>query len=362
MNNILLTGATGVVGSAVLSELIKNPDNAIYLLTRAKNELNLTERLQSVYQFYCLEPNDQNLIPIIGDISQANLGMSREQLNALGKKINIVIHSAANVKMNQSIEQARLNALSGTQAIFEFAQNCENLQRIAYISTLGVNGKSKNILKENYPPEHVQYHNTYEQAKAESEFYIFDKWYNTLPVVIIRPSMVVGNSKTGAVYSKQIFYYLCQYLLKGDGSGFLPKLDNFFLDTIPVDYLGQFTAHISTDSSIKNAIFNACASYKDATSLQTIRSLLLESCGTERGETKKITTLPLSVYQGLIRFISLFSSQKTKNEIKQLSFFLEYLKNSPRFANEHYLGQCKLYNIDIQRPEEYLPIVLKNCL
>ena len=362
MNNILLTGGTGVVGSAVLSELVKDPDNVIYLLARAENEKNLIERLQGIYQFYGLDRNNPNLVPVAGDISKLDLGMSKEQHDRLIKKINIVIHSAANVKMNQSIEQARLNALTGTHSVFEFAQRCENIQRVTYISTLGVNGKSKSILQEVSPPQNIEYHNTYEQAKAEAEFYIFDKLYDALPVIIIRPSMVVGNSNTGAMFSRQIFYFLCQYLLKGDGLGFLPRLDSFFLDTIPVDYLGEFTAHISTDKSIKNAIFNACAGYRESTSLLDIRNLLLSLCESKERDVKRITMLPLPFYQRLIEFISFFLSKKSKSEIKQLSFFLEYLKNSPRFANERYVEQCQSFRMDIRSPKEYLPAILKNCV
>ena len=57
-------------------------------------------------------------------------------------------------------------------------------------------------------PEVRTFHNTYEQAKAEAEEYLYPFMADErLPITIHRPSMVVGDSMTGKAISFQVFYH-----------------------------------------------------------------------------------------------------------------------------------------------------------
>src|SRR6185503_1340820 len=81
------------------------------------------------------------------------------------------------------------------------------------------------------------FHNTYESSKAEAERLVLAAIDGGLPVTIHRPSMVVGDSRTGKAIRPQVFQFLAGFLAGGQTAGFVPKLTGVQLDTVPSDYV-----------------------------------------------------------------------------------------------------------------------------
>ncbi len=145
--------------------------------------------------------------------------------------------------MNLELEVARQHALGSAKNIVELALACEasgSLQKIEYVSTVGVAGRMPGILPESWITQPREFHNTYEQAKAEAEDYLREQIeQHNLPVTVHRPSMVVGDSKTGKIIHFQVFYYLCEFIAGRRTLGILPYFGDAVVDTVPVDYVAQ---------------------------------------------------------------------------------------------------------------------------
>lgn len=71
--------------------------------------------------------NFMKLIPVSGDISKENLGLSTADRQMLNEKVNIIIHLAANVKFNISLKVAILSNTRATRDICILAENTKNL-------------------------------------------------------------------------------------------------------------------------------------------------------------------------------------------------------------------------------------------
>ena len=71
--------------------------------------------------------NFKKLIPIVGDISQENLGLSAIDRQMLTKRVTIIIHSAANVKFNDNLKYAILTNTRSTRDICILAESMKNL-------------------------------------------------------------------------------------------------------------------------------------------------------------------------------------------------------------------------------------------
>jgi thioester reductase-like protein len=359
MDQALLTGATGVVGNALLHELLKRPVK-VYLLIRAANESELTSKLTQlrIENLQDLIPNQIEIVK--GDIALNNLGIQQEQYQRLTNCINIIIHSAANVSLNQPLELARKNALGGTKAMVDFAWRCNHLQHFNYLSTVGVNGTSKQILLEQEPPQGIQYHNTYEQAKAEAELFLFEHINKGLPCTVYRPSMIVGNSKTGEMYAKQVFYYICDFMKMGGIGRMLPDLSHFNLDTIPINCLADFVINSTFQKETIGKVFNVCAGYEQAINLKILFNLIEEVLSSRNMKIRKHITLPVGLMKSLLAILEAFSTKEISNKIKSVSYLLSYLKQSPQFSNEHYLAHVSKYGLEIPTPTQYLPRVVEN--
>ncbi len=142
IKNILLTGATGFMGSHILDNLMKNTRSNVYCLIRAKDNTDPQTRLLDVLRFYFGNKYDKlifkRIFVIEGDITDSNLGLSDYYYKELGQNINCVINSAAIVKHYGSSEIFNDTNIVGTQNIIDF---CNKFKcKLLHISTTSVSG------------------------------------------------------------------------------------------------------------------------------------------------------------------------------------------------------------------------------
>lgn len=111
----------------------------------------------------------QKIIFIAGDISQANIGVSSSDLEMLKENVNIVFHSAATVRFDQSIKDAvNLNTL-GSMRLWDLCSQMQNLWSIIHVSTAYTNPTLANVGEKIYP------------SKAAMDLYTFIKCAEALP-------------------------------------------------------------------------------------------------------------------------------------------------------------------------------------
>lgn len=97
----------------------------------------------------------KKLVFIAGDISKPNIGVSGANLELLMENVNIVFHSAATVRFDQSIKEAvNLNAL-GSKRLWDLCSDMKNLKSIIHISTAYSNPDLYTVDEVVYPPKSV---------------------------------------------------------------------------------------------------------------------------------------------------------------------------------------------------------------
>ena len=105
-----LTGATGVVGSAIVPRLLLDPDTRVMLLIRAKDEPALQTRMGELIRFWRDSgekvPSDR-IEAVRGDATLPQFGLAEKPYSALEHECTHVIHSAGTVRMNLSLDDAR---------------------------------------------------------------------------------------------------------------------------------------------------------------------------------------------------------------------------------------------------------------
>ena len=140
--NILLTGATGYLGSHILNDLMINTRCNVYCLIRAKNNTDPQTRLLDTLRFYFGPKYDKyifkRIFVIEGDITAPNFGLDDTYYQKIGESISCVINSAAIVKHYGNSQIFNATNVSGTQNIIDFCSkfNC----KLMHLSTLSVSG------------------------------------------------------------------------------------------------------------------------------------------------------------------------------------------------------------------------------
>lgn len=81
----------------------------------------------------------KKLIPIQGDVSEENLGISPADRAKLIDVINVVIHSAATLDFHESLKPTVNTNLLGTRRIMELSNQMKNLKAVVHVSSAYVN-------------------------------------------------------------------------------------------------------------------------------------------------------------------------------------------------------------------------------
>lgn len=209
-----LTGGVGFIGSNIASRLLCD-DVQLKLLIRKKRDENSEERVNNALRSVNSENiRYKDLYEVVdGDIKERNLLLDESICRKLENKIDEVWHCAAALSFDEmNAEETTAINIEGTKNVFDFA--CKiGARKFHFISTAYVCGDRKGKVFENELDCGQKFKNTYEKSKYEAEKLVkeYGKKYN-LQTTIYRPSIVLGDSKTGFTSNFMGYYYIARVL------------------------------------------------------------------------------------------------------------------------------------------------------
>jgi thioester reductase-like protein len=253
---ILLTGVSGFLGRHVLWNLLRRADTTakVYCLLRPEADMSAEQRLQAL-----LVPEGEPLAAeararchaVLGDIVDTDLLLDPPMRERLLGEVDRIIHCAATVKFNKALDKARRINVDGTRHVLRFAEALHargRLRRVDYFSTAFVAGNSARRAYEDRL-DAAQFNNTYEQTKWEAEQLVRDA-QQRLPITVYRPSIIVGDSKTGYTSNFRVLYWPLKVLASGLVI-VVPADRQGIVDVVPVDYVVEaFDALSRSERSI----------------------------------------------------------------------------------------------------------------
>lgn len=301
---IFLTGATGYLGSHILSELLQIPGLTTICLARAKTDAAAKQRLLQTMEKYKLlkgtveaikladkEDNASNpgtihssdektdeaydlgvdevlesrLIAVAGDFSKPLLGIDDLKFKSLALEIDSIIHCGAEVNLIKPYSSLKESNVLGTQEILRLATTNgfikTKVKPVHYISTNGIFP----VEAEAYPEKSSE-ENSIVHLKEDvdldkfspflTEGYAMTKWVaermctiaesRGLPVSILRPGNMAGSSITGLSNPDDLTYLLLQGILE---AGCAPIVDtDYALDLTPVDFAAKAVSQLAAQS------------------------------------------------------------------------------------------------------------------
>jgi thioester reductase-like protein len=277
MGAVLLTGATGFVGKEILSRFLERGDRLVYALVRADNDHAAAERL----------PAHDRLAAVAGDIEQPGLGLARETAERLREEVTTVVHCAASVSFDLPLDESRRVNVDGTRHVLELARSCTRLERFSYVSTAYVAGEPPGVFREDQLDVGQRFRNPYERSKFEAELMLRREGAG-LPLQILRPSIVVGDSSTGRTSSFNVLYGPLKAYARGAVPA-IPARRDAPVDVVPVDYVADRVHELATGGP--DGTFHLVAG-RNATTV----GRLLELSSAELGRAEP-TVLPPRLYR-----------------------------------------------------------------
>ncbi|MBC7898925.1 MAG: SDR family oxidoreductase [Saprospiraceae bacterium] len=244
---IFLTGFPGFIAERLVARLARL-DVQFFLLVQPqflKKAANAVEEIAGRTSTPL-----ENFALIEGDIAKPNLGVSAGDLSILLAETTDVFHLAAAYDLAVAKDTAYRVNLDGTKNVNDFARSVSNLKRYNYISTCYVAGKRTGRILETELEHDTGFRNFYEETKYLAEAEV-EKLKGDLPITIFRPSVVVGDSRTGETAKYDGIYFLVHYLRKAPALLRFVNVGNetVRLNLVPVDFVVDGIAGLSMDEN-----------------------------------------------------------------------------------------------------------------
>ncbi|KAJ4847377.1 hypothetical protein Tsubulata_218019 [Turnera subulata] len=265
----------------------------LYVLIKAKDKAAAMDRLKKEIidedLFSCLKDRygksyygfmKSKLVPVLGNVSEDNLGMDPDTMTRLAEEINVIIHSAALTIPEGRLEVSINTNTKGAVRALNFARKCKMLCLFLHVSTAYVVGNTDGVfferalttppnisaplvdvdaeiklaseLDKSLPDDNEKakkmkalgveranfygWQNAYAFTKAMAEMQI-NRMRGNIPVVIVRPSFIESSYREpfpGWIQGNRMF----EPIILSYGQGHLPCFvgeANTIMDIVPVD-------------------------------------------------------------------------------------------------------------------------------
>ena len=263
---IILTGATGVLGSHIMYEILElfikkpNLNNKLYIFARNNGKNSAENRINDLLSSYYTPKILQNIglnelnkyIEIISFDIVVNEELFLEKIKGA-----YLIHSAGyvNLSTDEELKEKIFDEnVQLTKTLFSVLH--PHIKKFIYIGTAFSSGIRKGLIDTNFhnldfTPEH---RNTYEYAKYHSENFIAKECKAIgLPFQILRPSVIggkmLGTENNFFIPKYMVFYLLAKFFhftakRKGKQENIRFIVNNeTSLNIIPVDYVAKVVAN-----------------------------------------------------------------------------------------------------------------------
>jgi thioester reductase-like protein len=245
--NILLTGATGLLGSHLLVELLRRTQADVYCLVRAGSEADALGRIRRSLELYKLIDGDvpDRIIAVAGDLGQPSFGLLSSVAADLGATIDSIYHAGAQVNFVQPYAALRRINVQGTHEVLRFAAK-GRLKTVHHVSSIAV-FESETFASAAYVHEDddlstsTGFHNGYDLSKWAAERLIALARERGVWASIYRFGNLSGNSRTGIVLPEHILACLIKGCIQ---MGAAPAKNNI-VNVMPVDSAVAALTHLS---------------------------------------------------------------------------------------------------------------------
>ncbi len=217
MNKILVTGVTGLVGSAFVVALLRERDDyEVVCLVRRGGGKSAAERVDSIIRDECVFDNCPEAADrILSKVSVVEGDVTSIVPEELAKDeamrgVNIIFHCAADVNLGKD-PTGKVFTINyhGTEKMVALAKLL-NVKEFHYVGTSYIAGKLCGTAIEDNPID-SGFNNPYEESKFKAEFLVRN---SGIPFSVYRPAIITGRRSDGRIRKPLAFYRILEFLGK----------------------------------------------------------------------------------------------------------------------------------------------------
>lgn len=194
---------------------------------------------------------------IEGDSAALDMGLSGEELAELAEQVEIIHHAAQVTYLNVDKELARQVNVDGAREALEVAERCKRLRCLVMHSSATVSGSFEGRFNEADLDVGQTFRNAVELTLARAERMAREAMA-TLPIAVVRPGVIVGDSHTGEIDRLDGPYYLMMLMLTSPPEVTLPLpgKGDAPLHVVPIDFVAAAAVAVGRHASAAGKTFH----------------------------------------------------------------------------------------------------------
>jgi len=254
-DTVLLTGGTGFLGMSLIARMLEDEEGPdLVLPVRAADGAAAAARIDEVltHLYDEVPAAAARLRAVPAELTAPGLGLAGSDRRDLLATVDRIVHCAASISFTLPIDEARAINVAGTRSVLDLAHELPHLERLVHVSTAYVSGQHRGRFRETDLDVGQTFRNTYEDTKAEAERLLADT-ATDLPTVVVRPSIVVGESDSGWTSAFNVVYWPLQAFARGLLDE-VPADPEGIVDIVPVDHVTDLLAHAAMEPGVTGTL------------------------------------------------------------------------------------------------------------
>jgi nucleoside-diphosphate-sugar epimerase len=334
-HRILLTGSTGFLGGTVASKLLREGRwDTVLLLVRAPSPAEALARLTKSSQRFGV--TEKMLKKLSAD--QIICG-GLDTMPALGEDprlagITHVVNCAAITSFGQNPNTWPTN-VEHTLAFARKVGAFPRLKRFIHVSTAMICGATppRLVVEDSYPASGVHHLVGYTGSKAKAET-MLRKELAHVPLVIARPSIIIGHTRLGCSPSGSIFWGFRM----ADALRMVTCDVDAVVDVIPVDYAARALLQLMDAGELKHPTYHISAGRDSSSSFREIGHAFARALGETRpGDYRRVTYQDVTALQQ--QFTEIFGPGNKRSMLAAVRLYGAFAGLNTVFDNQRLLAE-----------------------
>jgi thioester reductase-like protein len=248
--DLLVTGATGFVGAYLVDRFLSRTGARVHCPVRARDPRHARRRVLANLARYGLPARDheERLVCFPAELEADRLGLAPDHAADLADRLDLIVHSGAQVNFIYPYSALRSANVEGTRRIVRLA--APRRVPVHFLSTIavlaGFGSAGVGLVGEETPLAHAERLTLgYAESKWVAEQVLRDAAGAGLPVTVYRPYEITGDRRGGICNTETA---ICSMFKMIAETGTAPDID-LPMDFVPVDHLADTIAHVATGPS-----------------------------------------------------------------------------------------------------------------
>lgn len=241
---VLITGFPAFYARKMLDLVLdQEPRTLVYLIVLEKLAAEANAELDG------LPPEQRERVVVFeGDVAGMDLGLSGAEFRQLTREVDRIHHMAHVSYVGAEREVAEALNITGAAEIVEFAREATDLRCLIFHSTAMVSGDRTGVVFEDELDRHQGFRSVIDETRMKGER-IARRAMPEVPIAIVRPTTLIGDSGTGEMGRFDGPYLLVLLILAAPAEIAipLPTRGDAPLNIVPVDFAVQAAHAIGLD-------------------------------------------------------------------------------------------------------------------